>query len=59
MVWEEGPKQGIPKGLKQVCLERFGPDKIKGLRQDGLVGLLECEEDFRSVSLNISFLFLH
>jgi hypothetical protein len=59
MVWEDGPKQGIAKGLRQVCLERFGGDRIQGLRQDGLVALLENEQDFRSLLIHISFLFIH
>ena len=59
MVWEEGPKQGIPKGLKQVCLEIFGAERIRGLRQDGLVALLESEEDFSFLLINISFLLCH
>ena len=36
MVFREGPNQGLAKGLKQVCLERFGPEAIKGKKQDGL-----------------------
>ena len=47
MVWEDGPLKGLPKGLKQVALERFGEARIRGLRQDALVELLEAEEDFR------------
>ena len=47
MVWESGPMKGKPKGLKAVCTERFGEDAVKGLRQDGLIALLEKELDFR------------
>ena len=47
MVFLDGPNQGLAKGLKQVCLERFGPEAIKGKRQDGLVEMLENEPDFK------------
>ena len=30
MVYEGGPYEGQAKGLRQVLLERFGPDRIKG-----------------------------
>ena len=30
MVFEGGPHEGLAKGLRQVCLERFGEDRIKG-----------------------------
>ena len=40
--------KGKPKGLKAVCTEIFGEDAVKGLRQDGLIALLEKELDFRS-----------
>ena len=30
MVYEGGPYEGLAKGLRQVLLERFGPDRIKG-----------------------------
>ena len=36
MVFQDGPDKGLAKGLKQVCLERFGADAIKGKIQDGL-----------------------
>ena len=36
MVFTEGPNNGLAKGLKQVCLERFGPDAVKGKLQDDL-----------------------
>ena len=36
MVFESGPHKGLPKGLRQVCFERFGNDAIKGKRQDAL-----------------------
>ena len=36
MVFPDGPNQGVAKGLKQVCLERFGSEAIKGKKQDGL-----------------------
>ena len=36
MVFENGPHKGKAKGLKQVCLERFGENVINGLRQDAL-----------------------
>ena len=47
MVWESGPRKGKAKGLKVVCTERFGEDAVKGLRQDGLIALLEKKVDFR------------
>ena len=47
MVFLEGPFKGMPKGLRQVCEERFGVDEVKGERQDALVARLEAEEDFR------------
>ena len=31
MVFQEGHKTGIAKGLKAVCSERFGEDAIKGI----------------------------
>ena len=31
MVFTSGPRAGQPKGLKVVCEERFGDEKIKGL----------------------------
>ena len=46
MVFKEGPHIGKAKGLKQVCTERFGAEKIRGKRQDDLVKLLEKETDF-------------
>ena len=42
MVFADGPNKGLAKGLRQVCLERFGPDAIKGQKQDGLGKLLDC-----------------
>ena len=30
MVFEEGPNEGIAKGLREVCRERFGEDLVKG-----------------------------
>ena len=30
MVFEGGPFEGLPKGLRQVCIERFGEDRIQG-----------------------------
>ena len=30
MVFEGGPHEGIAKGLRQVCSERFGAEKITG-----------------------------
>ena len=30
MVFEGGPYEGEAKGLREVCLERFGGDSIKG-----------------------------
>ena len=47
MVFRGGPNQGVAKGLKQVCLERFGPEAIKGKKQDGLVEMLGKEPDFK------------
>ena len=48
MVFKEGPHRGKAKGLKQVCIERFGAESIKGKRQDDLVKLLEKEPDFQN-----------
>ena len=31
MVFEGGPLEGQAKGLREVCLERFGEDSIKGI----------------------------
>ena len=39
--------KGQAKGLRQVCLERFGDDAVRGKKQDGLVQMLENEPDFR------------
>ena len=36
MIFPDGLHKGLAKGLKQVCLERFGPEAIKGKIQDGL-----------------------
>ena len=36
MVFTDGPNQGIAKGLKQVCTERFGADLVRGKKQDAL-----------------------
>ena len=36
MVFTDGPNKGKAKGLKQVCIERFGPDSVKGKKQDAL-----------------------
>ena len=39
---------GLAKGLRAVCSERFGPDKVKGKKQEHLVEMLANEEDFKS-----------
>ena len=49
MVFKDGPNKGQAKGLKQVCLERFGEEAIRGLKHDGLQKLLEKEADFRFI----------
>ena len=36
MVFPDGPHKGIAKGLRQVCLEKFGPAAVKGKIQDDL-----------------------
>ena len=36
MVFQDGPHHGKAKGLKQVCLERFGAEAVQGKLQDGL-----------------------
>ena len=36
MVFSDGPHEGLAKGLKQVCLERFGAEAVEGKRQDAL-----------------------
>ena len=40
--------KGQPKGLREVCLERFGEDRVKGKKQDALVEMLSSEPDFMS-----------
>ena len=30
MVFEDGPLKGQPKGLREVCSERFGVKEVKG-----------------------------
>ena len=30
MVFESGPLKGQPKGLREVCMERFGEDAVQG-----------------------------
>ena len=39
---------GIPKGLKQVCQERFGTDSVSGKNRNDLIEMLEAEEDFKA-----------
>ena len=46
MVFEGGPLEGQAKGLKQVCIERFGLEAVQGKKQDQLVKLLENQPDF-------------
>ena len=41
MVFPDGPNYGLAKVLKQVCLERFGPEAIQGKKQDGLGNSLD------------------
>ena len=36
MVFSEGPYTGQAKGLRQVCLERFGAEAVQGKKQDCL-----------------------
>ena len=36
MVFTDGPHIGKAKGLRQVCMERFGPEAVEGKKQDGL-----------------------
>ena len=36
MVFESGDYQGLPKGLRQVCTERFGEESVEGKKQDQL-----------------------
>ena len=36
MVFASGPYKGLAKGLKQVCLERFGQESVQGKKQDAL-----------------------
>ena len=47
MVWQDGPLKGQAKGLRKVCSERFGDSAVAGVKQDGLVQMLEKEADFR------------
>ena len=39
---------GIPKGLKLVCQERFGPHSVIGKNRNDLMEMLEAEEDFKA-----------
>ncbi|KAF4712298.1 hypothetical protein FOZ62_013520 [Perkinsus olseni] len=39
---------GQPKGLRQVVMERFGGEAVKGKRQEDLVRMLEGCEDFQA-----------
>ena len=39
---------GVARGLKAICLERFGAEAIKGKVKPDLVAMLEKEEDFSS-----------
>ena len=48
MIFEDGPNKGLAKGLKQVCIERFGPESVKGKKHDDLVKLLYDEDDFKN-----------
>ena len=48
MIFEDGPNKGLAKGLKQVCIERFGPESVKGKKKDDLVKLLDDEDDFKN-----------
>ena len=43
MVFTEGSFKGQAKGLRQVCIERFGPDSVKGKKQDDLGKLIWSE----------------
>ena len=54
MIFPDGPFKGKAKGLRQVCLERFGSERIQGLRQDGLMDLLRNEDDFRYAGIWLS-----
>ena len=45
MVFPDGPSKGLAKGLRQVCSERFGPESIKGKKQDDL-GKFACYISF-------------
>ena len=42
-VFTEGPFKSQAKGLRQVCIERFGPDSVKGKKQDDLGKLIWSE----------------
>ena len=39
-------ENGVPRGLKDVCEERFGCDAVRGKLKGDLVHMLEFEEDF-------------
>ncbi|KAF4695818.1 hypothetical protein FOZ60_003414 [Perkinsus olseni] len=39
---------GLPKGLREVCRERFGAEAISGKRHEDLVGMLSACEDFKN-----------
>jgi len=47
MVFEDGPHQGLPKGLREVCLERFGENAVQGKGQDSLIEMLRDQPDFK------------
>ena len=52
MVFEDGPKKGKQKGLRTVCLERFGPERVAGLKKkEDFVRLLQNEEDFAATEI--------
>ena len=53
MVFTEGPRKGQAKGLKQVCLERFGEAAIQGKKHDDFLNMLRDEPDFRLVKLSL------
>ena len=50
MVFEGGQYEGLPKGLRQVCLERFGAEAITGeYRQTTVIKIVYTHSSFLCV----------
>ena len=48
MVFQDGPDEGLAKGLRVVCTERFGSEAVEGKNHKDLVDMLAKEEDFKA-----------